>query len=178
MRLQEKNEGVAANRKNRTLRLQEQDEGVAANHKNRTLWLQEQGEGVAANHKIEHCGYRTGRRCSRKSKNRTLRLQEQGRGRARDSKKTPELSDAQSGTKFLKRKFLSHFFQNTAFGMSKRHEKPKLKSVVRSAAGNSRRRRSAAPSDPIRGRDYTLEAVGRTSFTQKKSDIFSGTVVR
>ena len=31
---------------------------------------------------------------------------------------------AQSGTKFLKRDFLSHFFQNLAFEMSKRHEKP------------------------------------------------------
>ena len=30
---------------------------------------------------------------------------------------------AQSGTKFLKRDFLSHFFQNLAFEMSKRHEK-------------------------------------------------------
>ena len=60
---------------------------------------------------------------------------------------------AQSGTNFLKREFLSHFFQNQAFGMSKRHEKPKLKSVVRSAAGNSRWRRSAAPPEPIRGRD-------------------------
>ena len=69
---------------------------------------------------------------------------------------------AQSGTKFLKRNFLSHFFQNPAFGMSKRHEKPKLKSVVRSAAGDSRRIRSAAPPDPIRGRELTPEKVGRS----------------